>query len=185
MIDPQTQQQLREAKKTMRRLEKQVPIAMSAALNRTSQGLRTEAVRKIRETYDIKASDVRPTIRLTRATPGNLRLSVSSRGRNIPLIRFKVNPKSPPSRQPRVLKASVKKSGLKPIRGAFTTRVGGHIGVLTRLGKKRLPIKELYGPSVPVMLGGTQVKDHLITEGERRIEQRFKHEIERRLGGSS
>ncbi|MCZ8520130.1 MULTISPECIES: phage tail protein [Paenibacillus] len=178
-----SQEDLKRAGKTMADVERAMPKLYSAALNRTIQGMRTEAGRKVRETYDVKLSDVRPTLSIKRASPGDLVAILDSRGPNTPLIRFKTTPRKPPKRQPKVLKASVKRSGGKPIPGAFVTQVGGHIGVLKRKGKARLPIEELFGPPVPVMLREPGVKEHLEAEAERRMSQRLQHELKRLLGG--
>lgn len=173
--------ELQEAKAALNDIQKLTPKAVRSALNRAGQGIKTEAGRKIRETYTIKAKEASQTIKVTRL--GDLGLRLTSKGRNIPLIRFKTTPSSPPAKQPKVLKASVKKGGKKPVRGAFVTRVGGHVGVLKRLGEKRLPIQELFGPAVPVMLGSDGVREHLEAEAHRRIEDRLEHELNRLLGG--
>lgn len=169
----------------LRALRRKIPKAFSSALNRTIQGVRTEAVKKVRETYDIKAGDVRQTIRLTKSTPATTQADMVSRGSNIPLIKFKTKPSKPPKKQPRVLKASVKRSGGRPIPGAFVTKVGSHIGVLKRIGRARLPIRELYGPSVPAMLDEDGVSEYIQEQAKTRLEERFAHEVNRLIGGSS
>lgn len=176
--------QVKAAINQMKNIEKRIPKAFSSALNRTGQGLKTEAVKMVTGTYDVKAKDVRPTIRLTKSQAGNLQLEMISKGKNIPLIRFRTKPKNIPKRKPKVLVASVKRSGGKPIPGAFITRVGGHVGVLTRVGVSRLPIRELYGPSVPVMLGNERVSNHLEKEARKRMKIRLDHEIARQLKGA-
>ncbi|PWK16066.1 phage tail protein [Tumebacillus permanentifrigoris] len=184
MIDVEISDNIQQSMKYLESAPQKVRRAFSAALNRTAAGVRTEAVKAARSTYEIRAADVRQTIRFTRASAKDTSLELSSKGGNIPLIRFNVKPKNPPKKQPRVLKASVKKGGgVKPIRGAFVTRIGGHVGVLTRIGRKRLPIKELYGPAVPQMLGEIGVKEHIEKEAERRLLERFDHELKRALGG--
>ncbi len=161
-----------------------VPKAVTSAINRTAENIKAEAVRKTQGTYDIKSSDVRKTLRITRATKGNLTAYVKSLGSPIPLIQFKVRPASPQKRPPAVLTASVKRSGGKPIPGAFVSRMGsGHTGVFERWGKPRLPIRELYGPPVPVMLDEPGVRQHIEQQAVIRLEKRLDHEILRLLGG--
>jgi len=162
-----------------------VPKAFAATLNRVGQGLKTEASKIVRKSYDVKHKDVisRGNIRITKADPARLQLILSSRGRNIPLIHFKTRPANPETRKPKVLKASVKKSGGKPIPGAFVARMGnGAVGVFRRSGKSRLPIDQLYGPAVPVMLNEPGVADHLQDEARKRMEKRLDHEMNRVLG---
>ena len=177
--------QLKQATIGLQFVQKNIPKAFSAALNRVGQGVKTEASKKVRETYDIKAGDVKRygNIRITKANVGRLQLLLTSRGPNIPLIRFKTRPSKPPARQPKVLTASVKKSGGKPIPGAFVAAMrSGHIGVFKRSGKSRTPIGELYGPAVPVMLNEPGVSEHLQEEASRRMQKRLDHEVNRVLG---
>lgn len=167
-------------------VSKQVPKAFSAALNRVGQGMKTEASRKVRETYHIRAGDVSKygNIRVTKSDPARLQLLLTSRGRNIPLIRFSTSPTSPPRRPPSVLRAAVRKGGgKKPIPGAFVARMqSGHVGVFMRSGTRRLPVNEKYGPAVPVMLNEPGVTEHLQKEAVERMRTRLDHEMNRVLG---
>lgn len=172
---------VREIQRNLGRIEDKAPQAVMRALNRAGAGVKTEAIRKDQETYTVKSSDIRPTIRLSNASIGDLKVRISSREGNLPLIRFKSTPNKPPKKQPRVLKATVKKGEPKKVKSAFVTTVGGHVGVLTRVGRNRLPIKELYGPAVPVQLNEPGVVTHLEREAERRMMDRLDHEIGRLL----
>lgn len=60
--------QLKQATIGLQFVQKNIPKAFSAALNRVGQGVKTEASKKVRETYDIKAGDVKRygNIRVTR-----------------------------------------------------------------------------------------------------------------------
>ncbi|WP_051775873.1 phage tail protein [Paenibacillus tyrfis] len=185
MIDfTSTRKELKQATVSLRFVEKNIPKAFSAAMNRVSAGVKTEAAKKVRETYYVKHGDVLKTIKVSKANPAKLEMLLTSRGPSIPLIKFRTTPSTPPARQPKVLKAAVKKEGgKKPIRGAFVVQMGsGHVGVFRRAGKKRLPVDELYGPSIPVMLGEPGVAEHLQEEAQRRMGQRLDHEVNRVLG---
>ena len=57
----------------------------------------------------------------------------------------------------------------------------GHIGVMRRIGKERLPIKQLYGPSVPQMAGEPGVKEVVVAGAEERFGKRLDHETKRLL----
>ncbi|MGG4034209.1 phage tail protein [Paenibacillus cisolokensis] len=185
MIDfTSTRKELKHAVVSLRFVEKHVPKAFSAALNRVSAGIKTEAARKVRETYYVKHGDVLKTIKVSKAEPGRLELLLTSRGPSLPLIKFRTSPRNPPAKQPKVLKAAVKKGGgMKPIPGAFVAKMNsGHIGVFRRAGKQRLPVDELYGPAIPAMLGEPGVAEHLQQESVRRMSQRLDHELNRVLG---
>lgn len=157
--------------------------AISAALNRTTDGVRTDAVREVTETYDIKAKDVRANIGIKKSNPSTLRASVSGKGSPIPLINFRVTPSKPGRQKPgTVLRASVKRSGGRPIPGAFVAQFkSGHVGVMQRISKSRLPVRELFGPAVPQMMGEEKVQKEVLARAEERFGKRLDHEIARLL----
>ncbi|WP_036746552.1 phage tail protein [Paenibacillus sp. UNC451MF] len=174
--------ELKIAEQTIRTLKTAAPRVFASALNRTAQGVKTEAVKKVRETYEVKATDIRPLVKVRhKASAQDLRAEVASSGRSIPLIRFKTNPRNVPKRAPKSLKATVKKGAAKLIKGAFVTKAGGHVGVFSRVGKKRLPIEQLYGPAMPVMLNQPGVISHLRKEAQQRLKTRMDHEVKRVL----
>ncbi|MBP2654247.1 MAG: hypothetical protein H6Q73_1816 [Firmicutes bacterium] len=157
--------------------------AISAALNRTVDGVKTDVTRKVAETYDIKAKDVRASLKAQKSTMATLNASVSGKGSPIPLIKFRVTPnKLGQQRTGTVLRASAKRSGGKPIPGAFLAQFkSAHIGVMQRVGKNRLPVKELYGPAVPQMMSENKVRQYVMDGANDRFEKRLDHEIERLL----
>lgn len=156
--------------------------ATSNAINRTMQTSRTAAVRKVRETYDIRAKDIRSTITIKRAGGSGLTGSMISRGSTIPLIKFRVSPNKPSPKRRKPIIASVKKSG-GTLKGAFVPQLSsGYAGVFTRVGLSRLPIKELYGPSAPQMIGEKSVIEEVENKAEETMIQRMSHEAVRLLG---
>lgn len=176
--------ELKVAGKTIKTISRVVPQAYFSALNRTAQRVKTESHRKIRETYYIKQKDVAAIVSVSKSSKYQAYAEVRAKGRNIPLYKFSASPRTRRNPPPKVLKARVKKGEkLKPIKGAFIAQVGrgGHMGVFERLSKRRLPIRELYGPGVPQMLGNREVIDHLEKTAVTEMEKRFAHELERRL----
>lgn len=156
--------------------------ATSAAINRTLQSTRTSASRKVRERYDIKANLIKESVSLTRATQSNPYGAMISRGSPIPLIKFKVNPSKPNPRRRKPIFASVKKSGGN-INGVFIAEMKNeHIGVYERVGLQRLPIRQLYGPSAPQMIGEETIIQELGEEAKEVMLTRLSHEAQRLLG---
>lgn len=174
---------LKQATISIKGVQKGVPKAIAAALNRVSEGMKTEASRAVRKRYNIKDKDVkeRGNIKVTRANTSRLEVLLTSRGRNIPLMKFSVTPTSP--RRVKVVKAAVKRGGKKAIPGAFVASMkSGHVGVFKRLGSARTPIQEKFGPAVPVMLNDPGITEHLNREAALRMEKRTEHEMNRVLG---
>lgn len=185
MIDVRSVSGIRSALREVGRMDKDVRKAVYSALSRVTTRVRTESGRKVRETYVVKSKAVTGQVMLRRGNASNLSNELRWKGGNIPLILFRTNPKVPGGRRPRVLRAAVKRDGgNKPIDGAFLTRMSsGHVGVFRRSGRKRLPVEELYGPAVPVMLNNEEVVEHLENVAITEFDKRLEHELNRRLGG--
>lgn len=160
-----------------------IPRAASRAINRAAYTARTEAARKAREEYIIRHGDVINTINIYPASETDLSATVVSRGSVIPLIKFRVSPKKPQPKRKKPLIAVVKKGEGGPIARAFTAqmRSSGYIGVFQRVGKSRLPIRQLYGPSVPQMIGSRNVSQWVEEKAQEKLEERLEHEISRVL----
>ena len=168
----------------LRHIPGAAPKAMARAINRAAESARTEAARKAREEYYIKHKDIIDTIKLRRATPGDLSAEVVSTGSVIPLTKFRVTPKSPQPKRKAPLIARVKRGAGGPITGAFVARLSsGHVGVFNRVSKARLPIVQRYGPSVPQMLGSPTVTGWVEQKAAETLEKRLDHEINRVLEG--
>lgn len=185
-----------DAIKGARALKEKMQPALSLALNRVGQGVVTEAARKVKETYNIKAADIKAGLRLVLSTPEAGEVLIRAKGRNLPITRFKVTPKAPGKKR-KVIKAAVKRGDAKTLGPAFITfrrgenRVmkrkfptgqSGRARVVNRAGQRpELPIEELHGPAVPRMLNEPQVLAHIQNEAEERMNKRLEHEINRIL----
>jgi hypothetical protein len=178
---------MREAIRRLGTLDGDVRKSVYSALNRTSQRLKTESGRKAKETYIVKSKAVTDQVVLKRGSVSNLSSELRWKGGNIPLLQFRTNPKSPSAKRPRALKAAVKREGgNKKVGGAFLARMSsGHIGVFRRSSRRRLPVEELYGPAVPVMLNNPEVTEHLERVAVEEMDKRIEHELNRRLGGGA
>jgi len=148
------------------------------ALNKMADQVKVQSAREIRNAgYTLKVSDIKSALQVKKAGIGNLTSAVVARGRPIPLIKYGARATS------KGVSVSVL-NGRKVIVGAFiATMPSGHQGVYIRQGDTRhkkvmkggkaswhaLPIKELFGPSVPDGLANKAVQDVL----QQFIEQKF------------
>lgn len=144
--------------------------AVVRALNKTAAQVVTASSREVRKAgYNLKAADIKRALKLSRATASNLTATVTASGKPIPLIRYGARQTS------KGVTVQVL-SGRKLIPGAFiATMPGGHTGVFVREPNARhkkmrgkgktswhgLPIRELYGPSIPDGLANDKVRDAL------------------------
>ncbi|MGO4540371.1 phage tail protein [Paenibacillus sp. 2TAB19] len=189
---------IREALKGAKALKNKMQPTAGLALNRVGEGVITEANRKVRETYNIKAADVKSTLRIVYSSPDDGEVIIKGSGPNLPLPTFKVTPKTWNYRKPKGVKVAVRRGDAKAIKSAYIRANDGKVRVMTRVhptgqGPKReknakgdypeLPVKELRGTAVPVMLNEPQVIKHVQSEAKDRMRKRMDHEVKRLLGG--
>lgn len=154
-----------------------IDVALPRALNKMADQVKTGSARGMRDAgYNLKVSDIKKGLTIVRATSGRLVATVRASGRPIPLIGYGA----------RVTAKGVSVSvlhGRKVISHAFiATMPSGHKGVFVRVGKDHkkvskgartvwsgLPIKELFGPSVPDGLANKAVQDTL----QRLVDEKF------------
>jgi hypothetical protein len=114
------------------------------SMNRAIASGRTAMVREIARDTGLKSGDVRDALPIRNATSASPRAAFGATLRRIPLIYFKARV---PKRKGGVSYSLA--GGKSYISNAFiATMPSGHQGVFTRRGKKRLPIVELFGPSL-------------------------------------
>jgi len=158
--------------------EREMKTALMRALNRTADGVKTDAGREIRKSYNVTAKALNGTDRragafdITRATTATLIARVTASGRPLQLIGF----------APRQTKAgvsvAVRKGSRKVLEHAFIARMkSGHAGVFVRRSQKRLPIDEKYTISVPGMLGAKQVQTALRPLAMERFDKAFEQNL--------
>ncbi|AIW41790.1 phage tail protein [Paenibacillus sp. FSL M8-0228] len=173
---------LRAARKQMAVMDKILKQATRSSVNRATQRSKTELGRKIRERYVIKQSEATKTVTVRKAAGTGMSSEIKTKGKTIPLINFSVNPKQRPAR-PKTVKAGVLRgSPRKPLKRAFISNMGGHTGVFERVGKKRLPVRELRGPAVPEMANNEEVVTHVQEVYADEMNKRMPHELNRLLG---
>lgn len=184
-----TAEQIKEAEAALSHIPGAMPKAMVNALNRAADAARTEAARRVRDSYYIKVGDVRDTIKIERASAESKapRVTVRSRGTRRPLIHFRVKPDTPrPKNPPVILRAGVKRDGgLKGLPHVFVARgtSSGKVHVLKRTTGKRYPLHIKYGPSVPEMIGVENIRKWVEQRATETLGKRLEHEIDRVLKG--
>src|SRR5690554_1402652 len=161
---------------------KQAPTVIMRALNRAASSSKTAASKEVRQEYHVKAKDVNKTIKIYRASRKKLGALVISKDSKLPLDRFKFSPRTRPKRPPKGgIKVAVKKDGLKNLMHAFLVDAPGGAMIFERVGKPRLPIKRIMGPSVPQMLGTERVRTKFFEKARETYDKRLDHEIRRLL----
>ncbi len=135
--------------------------AVAAALNRTAQGAQAEAVRKIRETYNVQARELRRGFTIKRAYAGKLVAVVHASGKNLNVIGFGARQTA------KGVSFAIKAGERKTITGAFITTINGYQAAWMRQKKAdgklygRLPIKAVTTVSVPGMFSNDVIEQSL------------------------
>ena len=187
-------------------VEKAVRGAMSKAVAR----LRSSSVKAVRERYAISAANIRENenVQVSYSYSGGVQAYVRFSGKRIPLYRFDGASPSQPTRDtsrrvpvkageagwllmhPSAAAAGHVLKGTSPYRveSAFVARMrSGHVGIFERTGgmtsKGRDEIKELFGPSVPQMLGSEDVEKTLAEEAMKSFEKDLDHNVLAILSG--
>lgn len=129
--------------------------AISRGLNKTAGNVRTTASSAIRKRRALSAKVVREALAIRKASPDRLVSSLVVTGRPIPLRDYKARATK------KGVTAHVSPGKRKAIshrgnRAFIVQKLSGH--VFAREGKERLPIKKLFGPSLPSTFVQQEVK---------------------------
>ena len=182
---------LRRANQALHQIQSQFPQAVARAVNRTMDGLRTDAVRETSTRYFVKAKDVRASLSFRKATAGNLMGAMVSKGKRHSLADYKVTPSSPPKgRRPNVRGGVKKEGGTKLLSRAFLVkRADGRYFPYYRIGyrsdnRQRAEIRSYISPSMPQIVKNEETVRAMELGAEERFTKRLAHEVTRILGAN-
>lgn len=152
MIDLQIDtNDLRKIEKTYRHIKDAMPRVLSPTINRTLNKGRTEVRREIRKDYVIKQKDI--PVRVKGASRARLNGELIITSTMLPLAMFKIMPAGVQHRKRKqIIRAMVRAGHGGSLPHAFVAIMpSGHRGVFERVGKERLPIRELLAIGAAVM----------------------------------
>ena len=161
---------------------RQAKKVMAKALTATAKTGRTKAARFIGQSFGLRSTIVRERLTFRRASREDLSASIVAFGRPLTLIKA--------AKSARQTKQGVKATaygGRQLYAGTFiATMDSGRRGIFTRATKGegrvgRLPIRELFGPSVPEALIDDEVSERLSAELSVDLSKKLTREIDREL----
>lgn len=160
--------------------------AVAMAVNRTLEGVRTDAVRETAGRYFVKSGEVRKTIKINKASSGNLGGSMVSRGGRRKLSQYQLTPKTPQAGRNKTFKGAVKRDGgLKPLpQGTFmmnTPTAGLLLFIRTATGRSWKNIKHVHSPSIPQIIKNEETVEIVEMQAQERFAKRLDHEVMRML----
>jgi hypothetical protein len=139
-------QQLRSVKRLLSAYPKGEAKALQRAVNKVGVSARTHMVKEIRQEVNLKAGELkRRNVTLKKANRRTLTAHLTVQGARVPLSSFGAR-----ATRKGITVTVNKRKGRQRIDSAFLRR--DRKGVWKRLEKQRLPITELHGPSVPVVV---------------------------------
>ena len=189
-------EKLAQANSALRKILSESPRAVARAVNRTTDGLRTDSVRETSERYFVKPKDVRASLSFRSATPGNLMGAMVSKGKRHSLADYQISPKKPQYQRNNEGKkiqvpvtAAVKRAGgLKSFKAPLTNAVflvkrsGGKYFPFYRVGEGKWKINSLIAPSIPQIINNKETVEAMEKGAEERFKKRLNHETMRLLG---
>ena len=152
--------QYKALKHLLNTLPKEIPRVMTRAINKVAKATFTRIIKRITKDYAVKSKELKErNLTLRRANFRNQTAIIKIKGRRIRLLAFRarqlkkgVSYQIKKSRGRRKVYAFMESP---PGTGRPTTMSSGHKGVFRRKGKARLPIIELFGPSIPAIFQTT------------------------------
>ncbi len=158
---------LEDVRRRLGRLAPEARKVIRMAVNDTAVEARKQINDRVRERYIVKKTKFNKGLTLTRATNKTLTARLTAKGSTLPLVYFdtRKNGKRKAAQGHQLHSTSLKpiiKNGNK----SFVTKVKAvskngeikeHKGLFYRVSKHRYPIEQVYGSSVPVMIGSKKV----------------------------
>lgn len=163
--------------------EKLAKTVMSRAISRAITAGRTQAGREAAKNYAIRQGRVSERARITKPSANAPVAELKFSGPSLNIADYRVSPSKPdPARRP-VLRVMVSKTGgMRPMRGPFLLNLrSGSIKAFKREGRARYPIRPVFGPSIPQLVGSEQVSEAVIDRMVEVMDKRLDHEINREL----
>lgn len=175
---------LSRAQKLLAGIPGGVSKAVGSALKRAASSGEAYAARAVRKEYVVKASDYKEYTTSKRHiqtnTSGSTEVSIEFYGYHIPLIRFD----TAFGKDGRITARVRKESARQILDNAFAAKLGERIGIYERIGEKRFPIRQFWGPATTQMMDSNDdVAEDIAAHIRNTFDKRIEHEITRVLNG--
>ena len=122
--------------------------AVVRALRRAITAARTLMVREISKDVGLKSKDVKDALRMTEPSFSNPTAQLAAKLKRIPLIRFSARGPEPSRGRGKGVTYRLGQRRGRNEHAFIAVMKSGHRGVFKRKSTKRLPIYQLYGPSL-------------------------------------
>lgn len=162
----------------LRDVPKGVARATSRGMNSLNRDIREDAVQGVTSVFNIRRQDAKRGIKMVRRSgPNSLFVVWKAKGGPIPLKSYGAKGGRPLGKNIPVT-AEVTRGKRKTVDGGF---IGPNNHVFKRKGRGRMPIKKLYGPSLPSGFVKDKVTASLVKLTNRLLPRRVESEMVREL----
>lgn len=180
------EKQMAEWQKIMGRVAKpaEINLAMSRAINRALENIKSVTSKGVREQYTVKSKAVSAAQKIRKANKNELGGEVTYTGPGLSLHEFKLKPSGiiswngKPTQGRKQLVIEIKKGEAKEYRGGFVQSMrGSDLHVWSRTGKASFPVKKQKGPSIAGMIEASGTAEKAQASGNEMLAKRIDHEI--------
>lgn len=140
------------------------PVVLKQALNATAKDARTMLANRAKDIYVIQKSKFNKAMEIKPAKLRKPEAFIVTAGAPLELIDFKTNPKVPSvgAARPEIttgkvlVKSSMKRLEMGDLKAFVAKFKSGHVSIVQRRGPDRLPLRKLFSPSIPKMIGNEE-----------------------------
>jgi hypothetical protein len=161
--------------RSIRRIRDRAPQLVSRALNRANVSGRTVMVRAMTEHLRIKRATVDKAVKKSEAVPHRLSARVWVRGGPISLMHFNAKGPYPSRGRGNGVTARLPHGQVRYPHGFLAPGKNRRLQAFERVGKARMPIVRLTGPSMPDIFEVHRAKG--IAAGEESLVKNLQHEF--------
>jgi hypothetical protein len=142
--------QARQIDELLASFPREMPKAITRAVNRAAESTRTRLSTGIRENVNIKKRDLdRDSLKLRKAKSGETAAEINVSGKRIPVFDVNATPRSTPTRRGVTYQINTGGGKTRLPFAFYAEMKSGRKGIFRRKDKASLPIVELFGPSIP------------------------------------
>jgi len=175
---------LDRAVKLLQNIPDGVYRAVGSAVKRAARHGLTVGMKIVSQEYAIGQNELKNNTRnintIVKDGKTSYQVTFGYRGYVIPLIRFDTVVSPDRVVSARVLRGSARKA----LDHAFKARMGGHTGIYERIGPRRTPVEEKFGPAATqAFYAREETVDEMNDAVLETYEKRIDHEISRILNG--
>lgn len=157
--------------------------ALNLAIGRALEAGKTTAIRETTARFTLKSSRIRKTLKVTRPGRNKPEGELKASSTRVTLSSYRISPRRETTGAKRTpLRAEVRRTGLKPLGRAFLHSINGNLLPFRRVGKERMPLEVLYGPSPTEAMSDSEITEKVTETLNETTSKRFIHELDRLLG---